>query len=233
MADISYLTGGSPEVRHEKPLDLAALGGSDAELSTGLILAWQDRLIFGLDPNAAPLGARGNADVLAFVGIGGHLDPGENWGQAVVREALEEASCQIELADSPITYWCSQDADPRPIAYHWTEPFRPLLVWTATFHLRRGPQRQRRPVNMVTAVFRADAQCQPTPNAEISALLVMDEAILLHAFTAPRPLRELLDTGAQLIGESPGCDTLLAPGGTAFFHAQWLAWRSDSSQRGQ
>jgi hypothetical protein len=213
---------------HNDVRDLSVLGGPDAELSTGLVLAWQDRLIFGLDLNAVPLGARGTAGVLAFVGIGGHLDPGEGWGQAVMREALEEACCQIELTDSPLTYWCSQNAEPRRVVYRWTEPYRPLLVWTATFHLRRGPLRQRRPVNMVTAVFRADAQCQPQPSAEISALLVMDEATLLHAFATPRPLGELLDCGAQLIGESPGCDTLLAPGGTAYFHAQWLAWQNHS-----
>jgi 8-oxo-dGTP pyrophosphatase MutT (NUDIX family) len=211
-------------VRGDK-LDLAALGGAGAELSTGLILTWRDWLVYGLEPRAVPLGARGQANVSAFVGIGGHLEPGEGWGAAAIREAEEEASCAVSLGDSPITYLCREDRAPAPIAYAWDEPVRPLLVWQATFNLRRGRERRRMPVNFVNAVFRAAALGQPAPGAEVEALLLMDQETLLATYEAPRPFAELLARGVSVIGHAPAPDRLLAPGGSAFFYAQWLAWQ--------
>jgi hypothetical protein len=224
MEDTSDLIGETPALVRGDTLELADLGGPGAELSTGLILTWRDRLVFGLDVDA--LGARGRPDVRAFVGIGGHLAAGESWGQAVEREAWEEACCPISLGDSAITYWCRQGVAPRPIAYRWREPSRPLLVWTATFRLRRGPQLQRIPVTIVTAVFRAAALGDPLPCTEMPALLLMDHRMLLDTYAAPRPIDELLAHGAQVIGECPAPGTLIAPGGTAYFHAQWLAWQA-------
>jgi 8-oxo-dGTP pyrophosphatase MutT (NUDIX family) len=231
MDDYSDLIGETPTLARDVTLELPDLGGPGAELSTGLILTWRNKLVFGLDPDAIPLGAQGRPDVRAFVGIGGHLDPGESWSQAVTREAQEEASCLISLGDSPVTYWCRLDGAPRPIIYHWDEPCRPLLVWTAVFMLRRGSQRQRIPVTIVSAIFRAAALTQPAANAEISALILMDPETLLHTYTAPRPVSELLARGAQIIGDVPAPQTLLAPGGSAYFCAQWLAWQEERPRR--
>lgn len=227
--DFSDLIGDAPEpawgASPGAELDLATLGGAGAELSTGLILTWRDRLVFGVEPRAIPLGAQGRADIAAFVGIGGHLDPGEQWAAAAAREAFEEAGCAISFGDSPVTYLCQQDHVPRPIAYSWSEPHRPLLVWTATFHLRRGPQAQRVPVCLVTVVFRAAALGRPAPGAEIQTLLLMDHDTLLCTFHEPRPLGELLGRGAALLGQPLPPDSLVAPGGSAYFYAQWLAWQ--------
>lgn len=227
MDDYSELTGDVPALIRGNGLKLADLGGPDAELSTGLILTWRDKLVFGLDLRAIPLGARGQAGIVAFTGIGGHLDPGEGWTQAVTREALEEACVPISLGDSAVTYLCREDAPPRTIAYHWAEPYRPLLVWIATFNLRRGPNRERMPVTMVNAVFRAAALGRPTPSAEISGLLLLDPDTLAHTYAAPRPLGELLARGAQIIGPDLPPETLLAPGGSAYFYAQWLGWQGN------
>jgi 8-oxo-dGTP pyrophosphatase MutT (NUDIX family) len=227
MDDYSELSGETPELVRGGALELTDLGGPDAELSTGLILTWRNKLVFGLDPDAIPLGARGHPHAQAFVGIGGHLDPGENWSQAVTREAQEEACCPISLGDSPITYWCQPATAPRTIAYRWAEACRPLLVWTAVFKLRRGPERKRVPVTIVSTVFRAAALNRPAPNAEITALLLMDQETLLHTYTAPQPVGELLARGAQIIGAPPAPHTLLAPGGSAYFYAQWLAWQEE------
>ncbi len=226
MDDYSELTGDVPTLIRGNGLELADLGGPDAELSTGLILTWRDKLVFGLDLRAIPLGAKGQAGIVAFTGIGGHLDPGEGWTQAVVREALEEACVPVALGDSAVTYLCREDAAPQPIAYRWAEPYRPLLVWVATFNLRRGPNRERRPVTMINAVFRAAALGRPTPSAEISGLLLLDAETLALTYAAPRPLGDLLARGAQLIGPELATETLLAPGGSAYFYAQWLEWQN-------
>ncbi|GEM_PF-1988790 len=225
----SDLAGQDLEPNGHNLLHLTELGGPGAELSTGLVLTWEDRLVFGLDPDAHPLGAQGQAAVLAFVGIGGHLNPGESWSQAVTREALEEAGCPIALDDSPVTYWCRPTAVPRPITYCWDEACRPLLVWTASFKLRRGPEQRRVPVMIVSAVFRAAALRRPAPGAEIAALVTMDTATLLCTYAAPQTVGELLARGAQIIGRPPAPETLLAPGGSAYFYAQWLDWQAGRS----
>jgi 8-oxo-dGTP pyrophosphatase MutT (NUDIX family) len=229
LEEYNELIGDTPELVRNAGLNPAELGGPGAELSTGLVLTWRDRLVFGVEPRAVPLGAVGQPDVAAFVGIGGHLDSGERWGDAAVREALEEASCPISLGDSPVTYLCRQDRQPCPIAYAWQETCRPLLIWIATFDLRRGPDQRRVPVTLVTAVFRAAALARPTPSAEIQALLLMDRDALLHTYHRPRPLGELLDRGAELVGAPLPSSTLVAPGGSAYFYAQWLDWQAEEA----
>ncbi len=225
MDDFSELTGEVPTLTMGTPLNLAGLSGPAAELSTGLILTWHQKLVFGLEPRAIPLGAQGRENVAAFTGIGGHLEPGERWTQAVVREAMEEACCAVSLGDSAVTYFCQQDQTPFPIAYRGTEAYRPLLVWVATFQLRRGPERRRVPVTMINAVFRAAALGEPTPSAEMYGLILMDQETLLHAYAEPRPVAELQAMGAEIVGQPLPPETLLAPGGSAFFYAQWLAWQ--------
>ena len=182
---------------------LEDLGGPGAELSTGLILSWQGRLVFGLDPRALALGAQGAASSLAFVGIGGHLEPDESWCAAVSREAVEEACCEVSLQDSPQTYLCRQGEEPQALYYSWTESVRPLLVWLATFRLARGPQRVLTEVNFVNAVFRVGARTAPLPAAEMTSLLTMDQAALLAAYAYSRRADDLLARGCQFLGEVP------------------------------
>lgn len=227
LDDYSELIGDVPALVRGDSLELPDLGGPGAELSTGLILTWRDRLVFGLEPRAIPLGAQGRFDVAAFTGIGGHLDPGEGWAQAVVREAWEEACCPVSLGDSAVTYFCEQDRTPVPMAYRWTEAYRPLLVWRAVFNLRRGPNGERVPTTMVNAVFRAAALGRPTPSAEMHALILVDRETLLYTYAEPRPLAELQAIGAEIVGQTLPPDMLVAPGGTAYFYAQWLAWQGD------
>lgn len=219
MNDYDDMIGERPALVSGGAWELEKLAGPAAERSTGLILTWRGRLVFALLMNARPIGVQADQNVSAFVGIGGHLEPGEQWHQAVVREAQEEANCLISLGDSAVTYFCCEGQTPRPISYRWDEPYHPLLVWTATFDLRRGT------VTLLNAVFRAAALTRPTPGAEIKGLLLLDQETLVHAYQAPRPLAELLDRGAQVIGETPPPDTLLAPGGTAYFYGAWLAWQ--------
>jgi hypothetical protein len=226
MDDYSELAGETPDAMQGIRLNLADLGGAAAELSTGLVLTWRDRLVFALIPHAIPLGAQGQEDVAAFSGIGGHLEPGEQWTAAVVREAKEETCCDVSLGDSAVTYFCRQTYEPTPIAFRWDEPCRPLLVWVSEMNLRRGPNGERMPVTLVNAVFRAAALGRPIPCAEIQTLILLDHDMLVHAYARPRPLGDLLAMGAEIVGEPVPPETLVAPGGTAYFYAQWLAWQA-------
>ncbi len=225
--EYSDLYGEGFKLMAASDLRIDDLGDPGAERSTGLILAWRQRLVFAIDSGAEPLGKRGHEPALAFVGIGGHLERGEGWEQAVAREALEEANCPIAIGDSPVTYLCRPEERPCPLAHRWREPHRPLLVWIANFSLHRGPRRELTPVTMVTSVFRAAALGRPEPGSEIDALLLLDQETLLATYRAPQPLSALLARGAEIIGRAPAADAYLAPGGTAYFLAQWLAWQEE------
>jgi 8-oxo-dGTP pyrophosphatase MutT (NUDIX family) len=226
MDNYSELVGETPQFSRGTQVELTSLGGPTAEFTTGLILTWRDQLVFGIEPNVRPLGARGIKDAAAFVGVGGHLNPGEGWSDAVTREAMEEANCQISLADSAVTYFCHEDHLPHPITYPWEETCRPLLIWAATFPLRRGPNRERIPTTLVCSVFRAAALNEPKPGSELDTLLIIDRETLQHTYMTPCSIDELLTQGAQIIGHPPSQDMILAPGGSAYFFAQWLAWQN-------
>ena len=60
--DYSEMIGETPALVRGDTLELPDLGGPGAELSTGLILTWRDRLVFGLEPRAIPLGAQGREE---------------------------------------------------------------------------------------------------------------------------------------------------------------------------
>jgi hypothetical protein len=224
--DYSDLAGDNIPELVRGTMDLAALGGPGAELSIELILTWRNQLVFGLDPRAVALGEPGRSEILAFVGIGGHPEPGEGWYAAMLREAMEDAACPIALGDSPVTYLCRQGQVPQPMAFAWQEEFRPLIVWLATLQMVRPPRGALTTVKLVNAVFRAAALARPEPAAELPALLLLDHDTLLHTYIAPRPCAELLAHGARVIGRAPPPHALLAPGGTAYFFAQWLAWQA-------
>ncbi len=85
LDDYSELTGDVPELIRGNELDLADLGGPDrrAEHRADPDVARQA----GVRAGAArdPAGRRGRTDIAAFTGIGGHLDPGERWTEAVTR----------------------------------------------------------------------------------------------------------------------------------------------------
>jgi 8-oxo-dGTP pyrophosphatase MutT (NUDIX family) len=177
------LIGGTTEFVRNSNLDLASLGGPGSELSTGLILTWRDKLVFGVEPRAIPLGAMGQPGITAFVGIGGHLDPGERWGDAVVREALEEANCSVSLVDSPVTYLCLQDQTPSPIAHAWASP---APAGRATRPER--PDQQRRHY-LVNAVFRRGARSTGARRDPGAALLTRPPAARIPTTTLGRVTR--------------------------------------------
>jgi hypothetical protein len=56
-------------------------------------------------------------------------------------------------------------------------------------------------------------------------LLLIDHAALLATYRAPQTVEALIALGARFIGLLPPGGALLAPGGTACFLAQWLAWQ--------
>ena len=200
------------------------LGPPDADHSTGLILHWRDQLLFAVQP-ADQWHDTAAGRLAYFVGIGGHLEVGESWIEAVRREAQEEASLAIDLL-SPAETWLLREGETSQDitdALTWTDEPRPLFVWSATFRFGSPPNEQTR--HFCNAVFEAviPDDVQPRPAAEMPAILALDAAQLRQTATCPISLGTLLDGGALIWESEPVPRTaLVAPRGTAQWYDVWL-----------
>ena len=216
-------------------MKIEQLGPPDAHHSTGLILHWRKRLLFALEP--VQLWREDSAGPLTrFVGIGGHLEPGETWSEAVCREALEEATLHISLRSPEKTYLLQEGGVVEDVTttLTWSKPPRPLFVWSA----RHGCPPVMPMVDFVNAVFEADVpdDVQPRPAAEMPAILAVHEAQLRQAALQPVPLDELLAEGAVMWGATTIPRSIrLQPGGSALWYVvlrDQLGWTSTSASSG-
>jgi 8-oxo-dGTP pyrophosphatase MutT (NUDIX family) len=199
------------------------LGPPGADHSTGLILHWRESLLFALEPAHHWHKAQG-APLARFVGIGGHLEPGETWGQAVCREALEEADVQISLCSPQATYLLREGGVVEDVttSLTWPDTPRPLCIWSARYRFGRPPNVHER--HFVNAVFEATApeEAQPRPAAEMPAILALSEG-QLRAAAQPVSLEHLLAGGAAIWETVPIPRSIrLHPGGSAEWYVVLL-----------
>jgi 8-oxo-dGTP pyrophosphatase MutT (NUDIX family) len=201
------------------------LGPPNADRSTGLILHWRDRLLFAVEP-IHQWRDHPDGPLARFVGIGGHLEPGETWAKAVCREAVEEAGLHVSLRQPEQTYLLRESDMVRDVtsSLEWPDPPRPLFVWSAQFRFGRPPNERAR--HFVNAVFLADVPDEvcPRPLAEMPAIVALSEGQVLQTAAQPVLLGDLL-TGGATIWESTTLprSAQMVPGGSAQWYASLLA----------
>jgi 8-oxo-dGTP pyrophosphatase MutT (NUDIX family) len=200
------------------------LGPSNADHSTGLILHWRDRLLFAIEPiHHWQDGSDG--PMARLVGIGGHLEPGETWTEAVRREALEEAGLRVSLRSPRHTYLLRDDGTVQDISetLEWPDPPCPLFIWSAQFRFGHPPNERAR--HFVNAVFLADVpgDARPYPAAEMPAILAVSAVQLRQAAIRSVTLDDLLVGGATIWqSETIPRSAWMAPGGSAQWYARLL-----------
>lgn len=204
-------------------MNIQDLGPSDADHSTGLILRWRDRLLFALE-DRRNWRNQGDEQIARLIGIGGHLEPGETWAQAVRREALEEAGLEVTLIEPERTLLLGGEGPAQDITAELSEPPpRPLFIWSAIFHFGRPP-RERAP-HFLNPVFLAvaPAEVEPNPGAEVPGILGLNEAQLKRASERSTTLGDLLADGALFwSAQAVLPETRIEPAGSAQWYGVYL-----------
>jgi 8-oxo-dGTP pyrophosphatase MutT (NUDIX family) len=207
------------------------LGPADADHSTGLILHWRGRLLFALLP-VHQWRETAEGTLAHFVGIGGHLESGEGWVEAVQREVREEAGVPVDLASPGETWFLSEDGAVQDISalLEWPHTPRPWFIWSAAFRLGQPPDERAR--HFVNAVFQATLpdDVEPRPCAEMPAILAITKTQLHQTALHPVALHDLLACGAAIWESLPiPRATLTAPQGTAHWYEVWLRRRASTA----
>lgn len=204
-------------------ISIEDLASPNADRSTGLILHWRDHLLFALEERHNWRDA-GSTEIARLIGIGGHLEPGESWAQAVQREALEEAGLRVTLIEPQRTLLLGDGGLMRDITAQLDCPSpRPLFIWSAMFRFGRPPH-ERAPhfLNPVFLARVADAD-EPHPGMEVPGILALTQSQLIRAVEHPPTLQALLDDGARLwSAQSIPLDTLIEPSGSAWWYTAYL-----------
>jgi len=205
------------------PILIEHLAPPNADRSTGLILHWRNYLLFALEERRNWRDTD-NAQIARLIGIGGHLEPGESWAQAVQREALEEAGLRVTLVEPQRTLLLRDDSPPQDITGRLVcPPPCPLFIWSAIFRFGRPPH-ERAP-HFLNPVFlaHADADDEPHPGMEVPGILALTQKQLIQATAHPPTLQALLDDGAHLWSAQPiSLNTLIEPSGSARWYVTYL-----------
>ncbi len=186
-------------------------------VSTGLLLWHGDRLVFALAQRDY-WRETGAATEIDIIGVGGRLEPGETAGDAVLREAEEEAGTGVHILDCDSTLVSWESGLTKHIQLQDEGP-RPVLIWQRTIPTRHDGKVIRRPY--AVAVFEAVVRDTPHPTGENPGVVWLPSGLFLQLLGEPTPLHKALALGACYQGETLPEHSSLGLSGSALYIAQY------------
>lgn len=163
-----------------------------------------------------------------YAGIGGHLEPGEDWLTCAHREAREEIGMDVGIVSAPITWYIPQAGPARRVEV--SDRPRPL----ALYEMVHPPGTPRAGELYRIVVYRAQLYSLPGPlqEDEVMAVIALTREQVIRSLERRPTLAELLTEGARIVASVGPVDgqVRLYPLGTAKALAHILRYVQGSGQ---
>lgn len=178
-------------------------------VSTGLLGWYGDRLVWAVGQRRY---WREDKDrvLVPLIGIGGGQEGEESLIEAVRREAMEEANAPIALIGARRTVWArgGNEASVVDLGAELAGEPAPVLIWQQRVRMI-GDDGVARELDHICPVYEAVFGAEPSPGAEIPALVFAYPEQTLALGAAPAPLEAFLAGGACRGGSPPPREALL------------------------
>jgi len=146
-----------------------------------------------------------------FSGIGGHVEVGESFVDAALREAIEEIGTEVELLSSEKTYYLKHTG--QIIGLSLDEEITPLMIYEMVHPKGTPKEGKLYYIVIFIAEFKGDiGELDPQ---EVSAILGLKKEQIMEYVDKMVSIEKILEQGGVVIRGKISAGTILFPLGTA------------------